>query len=371
MSWNRSSSVPTPHPSAGAGAGSDALPRLPGYEILHQISEGGMAVVYKGRQLQTGAIVAIKMLTPEMAANPVIARRFEQEYRTARSLTHPNVVRCLDFGQSDAGQFLVMELIEGESLGERIDRVGPLAPAEALRLIGQVGRALDCAHEVGLIHRDVKPDNILLTPSGKALLADFGLVKSLGDDLDLTKPGQGLGTPNFIAPEQLLNAKAIDRRCDVYGLAATLYTAVTGRLPFEGRNHLHTLKKKAMNELILPRQWVPSLSEQLEAVIRRAMHPDRGQRPATCAEFLEELGFAAAAGAASGSVAGKASRAAGFVAPNAVARTEAPSSVVGARGQRTDPNPARPDEDLIGWPWLVAGTAVLSAVVGALLALWR
>jgi serine/threonine protein kinase len=254
------------------------LPRIKGYEVIEKIGQGGMATVYKASCTSTGKVVAIKVLSEEMAAKPVLRKRFEQEIRAASQLEHPNIVATLDHGESDAGPYLVMEYVKGESLGERIERAGPLNPVEAVRLITQVARALEYAHQQGVIHRDVKPDNILVTPDGQARLVDFG-----------TRPGTGLGTPNFIAPEQLTHAKAIDARCDVYGLGATLYTAVTGRLPFAARTLLQILKLKSNNELILPRQLTPSVSECLERTICRAMHPDRGQRPASCAEFLDEL----------------------------------------------------------------------------------
>ncbi len=258
------------------------------YEVLEEIGVGGMATVYRGRGPK-GASVAIKVLSTQMAANPVVCRRFEQEFRAARQLQHPNIVRGLDFGQSESGPFFVMEFVAGESMGQRLQREGALPQAEAVALIGQVAQALAHAHEQGVIHRDVKPDNILITDTGDARLTDFGLAKQLAHDQDLTAPGQGLGTPNFIAPEQLLNAKAIDHRCDVYGLGATLYAAVTGCNPFAGRSLMQTIKKKANNELVLPRQMKPELSEALELIIRRALQPDPGQRQASCTEFHWEL----------------------------------------------------------------------------------
>src|SRR5262249_43537328 len=161
-------------------------------------------------------------------------------------------------------------------------REGALPAAEAVRLLAQVARGLQYAHERGLIHRDVRPANILLTPDGEARLTDFGLVKQVTDGVDLTLPGQGLGTLNFIAPEQFAHARAIDRRCDVYALGATLYMAVTGRRPFAARTAAQVVKKKITNELTRPRELAPALSDHLDQIICRAMHPDRGQRPASC-----------------------------------------------------------------------------------------
>jgi serine/threonine protein kinase len=263
--------------------------KLDEYELLEKIAKGGMGTVYRARSSRTGNQVAIKVLMSKVAANPVLRQRFEQEFRVASRLDHPNIVRSLAFGHSASGPYLVMELVEGESLGDMVAREGPLPPADAVPMIVQVARALHYAHQEGIIHRDVKPDNIMITPNGVARLTDFGLVKQLLEEVDLTRPGCGLGTPNFIAPEQLANAKVIDRRCDVYGLGATLYMAVTGQCPFAARSLVQVLKKKAANELVLPRQLVPAVSQRLEKVILQAMHPDRGQRYGSCADFFQAL----------------------------------------------------------------------------------
>jgi serine/threonine protein kinase len=295
MSWNRLKSTRPLAPPDGASAPAVVksavrpLPKIDGYEVLEKVGSGGMATVYRARTVQTGAVVAVKILSPEACANAIVRKRFEQEFQAASRLDHPNIVRTLAHGQAEAGPYLVMQFVEGESLGDRIQREGPLPQTEAVRIIVEVAKALDYAHQQGLIHRDVKPDNILLTADGRALLTDFGLVKQLAEDADLTRPGQGLGTLNFIAPEQLQNARGIDRRCDVYALGATLYMAVTGRCPFMGRSHSQVIRKKLTNELSVPRALMPSLSEELDRIIRRAMHPDRGQRLATCAEFWHEL----------------------------------------------------------------------------------
>jgi serine/threonine protein kinase len=182
-----------------------------------------------------------------------------------------------------------MEFVEGEDLWGRITTRGRLSEADAVAIIAQVAQGLHHAHERGVVHRDVKPDNILLLPDGRAKLADFGLVKDLESDLNLTETATVLGTPNFMAPEQFENSKKVDRRADVYALAATLYMAVTGELPFNARGYLSTMRKKLSGELTAPRQLAPELSEHLEAVILRAMALDPVKRPATCQVFAEEL----------------------------------------------------------------------------------
>jgi serine/threonine protein kinase len=267
----------------------EKLPTLERYELLEKVGEGGMASVYKARHRPTGTIVAVKILAPEVARKPVLLKRFEQEFRAAGRLDHPNIVRSLDFDYHQGGPFLVMEYVEGESLGQRVEREGRFSEAEAVHMISQIAKALDYAHHRGVIHRDIKPDNILRGQNGQARLTDLGLVKQSSDDLDLTRPGQGLGTPNFMAPEQFSNAKRIDHRCDIYGLGATLYMLVTGELPFVARTPVLSLRMKAFGELTPPRQLVPELSEHAERAMLRAMSVDPNQRQGSCAEFVDEL----------------------------------------------------------------------------------
>jgi eukaryotic-like serine/threonine-protein kinase len=259
------------------------------YELVEKIAEGGMGTVYKARDTGTGQTVAIKVVPPNVAKNPVLMKRFEQEYTVACTLDHPNVVRALDFNSEGPCPFLVMEFVDGESIGQRIERFGKIHEAEAIRLIGQVAQALHKAHKQGLVHRDVKPDNVLVTADGTVKLADLGLVKELETDLNLTRTGRGLGTPHFMAPEQFRNAKNADVRCDIYSLAATLYNMVTGELPFQSSGPLDAWMKKINNELVPARQLAPELSERTDWALRRAMSVDRDQRPANCREFIEDL----------------------------------------------------------------------------------
>jgi serine/threonine protein kinase len=267
----------------------ERLPRLRPYEILDKIADGGSGSVYRARRRCGGGLVAVKILNADMAGNAVLLKRFEQEFNTARSLDHPNLVRALDFGQDGSTIYLAMELVEGECLGERIEREHKLPEADAIRIITQVGQALHHAHGRGMIHRDVKPDNILLRNDGQAKLTDLGLVKNQQQDCKLTRPSAGLGTPHFMAPEQYANAKNVDLRSDIYGLGATMYQAVTGVLPFHESNSLAALMKKVRGDLAPPRKLAPEVSEATDAAIRRAMNPDPAQRPESCLHFLKEL----------------------------------------------------------------------------------
>ena len=270
-------------------ASKPALQIVGKYELFDKIAEGGMGTVYKARDASTGQTVAIKMVPPQVAKNPVLMKRFEQEYIVAKALDHPNIVRAIDYSNEGSTPFLVMEFIDGVSLGQRIERDGKIAEPEAIRIIGQVAQALYKAHKQGLIHRDVKPDNILLTADGTVKITDLGLVKELETDMNLTRTGRGLGTPNFMAPEQFRNAKNADARCDIYSLGATLYHMLTGELPFKSSGPLEAWMKKINNELVPARDLVPEISERVDWALRRSMSVDKDERPANCREFVEDL----------------------------------------------------------------------------------
>ncbi len=259
------------------------------YDLVEKIAEGGMGTVYKGRHRTTAQVVAIKIVPPHMTGNAIFLKRFEQEYNAAKALDHPNIVKALDFGRDANTPFLVMEFVEGESLGQILEHSHHLPEQEAVKIIGQVSQGLHKAHKLGLIHRDVKPDNILLTPDGQVKLVDLGLVKEIDTDLNLTRTNRGLGTPHFMAPEQFRNAKNADVRCDVYSMAATLYMMVTGELPFKACGPLDAWMKKINNEITAPRELRPELSERVDWAIRRSMSADPNQRAATCREFIEDL----------------------------------------------------------------------------------
>jgi len=198
----------------------------------------------------------------------------------------------LDFGQDGNKPYLVMEYVDGESLGQRLLREGKLPEAEAVRLIVQVAQALDYAHQRKLIHRDIKPDNILVGADGNAKLTDLGLAKNMDGDTNLTRTQSSLGTPNFMAPEQFEDAKRAEPRSDLYSLAATLYMAVTGELPFSGRSvkAVATIyKKKLANDIAPPGQLVPGLSAEVEGAILKGMRASRKERHASVREFVECL----------------------------------------------------------------------------------
>ena len=263
--------------------------QLGAYDILSKIAEGGMGTVYKARNRNTGEIVAVKVIAAATAKNPILLQRFKREFLAAQALNHPNVVKAIDYSDAMPHPFLAMEFVDGLSIGQRIEQRGAYPEAEAVRLIAQVCDGLQSAHKQGLIHRDVKPDNILVTRDGVAKLTDLGLVKEVEGDLNLTRTGRGLGTPHYMAPEQFRNAKTVDVRGDIYSLGATLYAMVTGVVPFDNASPLDCWMRKIRNEFPPPKELMPALSERVDWAIRRAMSAEPGQRPSSCREFVEDL----------------------------------------------------------------------------------
>jgi serine/threonine-protein kinase len=245
--------------------------------------------VYRAVDRTTGAGVAIKVLRASLTENFKLHQRLVQEFRAASQLEHPNVVRALDIGTDGTISYLVFELIDGISLMDRVTRLGPLPEGEAVGIITQVAQALHYAHLRSVVHRDVKPDNILLLPDGRAKLTDFGLAKDYNDDQGLTMATSGLGTPSFMAPEQFAAAKTADARCDVYSLGATLYTAVTGQLAYTEKTPLAVLTRKLSGDPPSARAVVPGLGRRVDDAIRAALQGDPDRRPQTCLEFFKLL----------------------------------------------------------------------------------
>ncbi len=264
--------------------------KIGSYDVLAKIGTGASGVVYKGIHRITGQVVAIKVVNEEVTEDEVLLKRFEREFSTIHLLNHPNMVHGYEFARNAEPPYLVMEFVDGESVADIIERRGALPEEEAISLIVQVADALQDAHDHGIIHRDVKPDNILVTVDGQAKLSDLGLAKDISCEVSLTNVGRGLGTPHFMAPEQVGDAKHVDARCDVYGLGATLYMMVTGVMPFQTRKPLLTMfKHKAWNQYTPPRELVPGLGERVHTVIRQAMRAEVEERYASCLEFMAAL----------------------------------------------------------------------------------
>ncbi len=262
------------------------------YQVVEQIGEGGMATVYKARDTRLNRDVALKVIRTEKLTLDTMEKtlkRFQREARALANLTHPNIVAIMDYGEYEGRPFLVMPYISGGTLKERLGH--PIPWQEAARLLVPIARALQYAHQQGIIHRDVKPSNVLLGPSGDALLTDFGIAKLLIDTeetSDLTGSGMGIGTPEYMSPEQFQGAR-VDARTDVYSLGVVFYEMVTGRKPYTANTPGAILVKQATESLPPPSTFVRGLPQDVEATLLRALAKKPEERFADMGGFLRAL----------------------------------------------------------------------------------
>ena len=269
------------------------------YTILRQIGKGGMGVVYEATHMLIGKRVAIKILLDKYARKEQIVARLEQEARLASAIGHEHIIDITDFGQTDDGRtFVVMEFLEGESLGEILVRERTLPEPRLLAIAIQVAGALGAAHAKGIIHRDVKPENVFVLRRKDrdfVKVVDFGISKSLrtvdsdDDSPRLTQTGMVLGTPLYMSPEQARGDEELDARIDVYALGVIMYEMATGRPPFTGVNYLSIIAQVLNEEAKPPRAYSPELSDELESVILRAIDKDRDRRYQSTEELLADL----------------------------------------------------------------------------------
>jgi eukaryotic-like serine/threonine-protein kinase len=263
------------------------------YRLRHQIAKGGMAEVWEAGDDVLGRSVAVKVLLPELAADPSFIERFRREAIAAARLAHPSVVATYDTGVDGDLAFIVMELVEGRTLGDVLSERGPLPAHEATTLAAQVAGALHYAHEAGIVHRDVKPANILLCPDGRVKVADFGIAKAAvadaaSADWDLTGTGMVVGTAKYLSPEQF-EGKEVDRRTDVYALGVVLYEMLCGRPPFTGGSDMAIGIQHVDKKPLSPRQVRAGIPRPLEAVVMRAMAKSPDQRYPTAAALQSAL----------------------------------------------------------------------------------
>lgn len=239
-------------------------PLFPQLEIEERIGHGGMGVVYRARQRQLDRTVALKILRPDLDSDPTFAERFQREAKLLARLQHPNIVSVYDVGQAGKLFYLIMEYVEGANL-RHIERAGELTPKSAMQIVPQICQALEFAHEHGVVHRDIKPENILLNTNGDVKIADFGLAKMGGrtDDFSLTAQGQVMGTPHYMAPEQVERPSEVDHRADIYSLGVVFYEMLTGELPL-GRFSAPSDRAR--------------VDERLDGVVMRALEKQPEQR---------------------------------------------------------------------------------------------
>ena len=268
--------------------------RFGDYLVEAVIGRGGMGVVYRASHVDSGDVVALKLMAPDLADNAVFRERFVREAEAGPNLGHPNIVQVFESGEADGELFIAMELIDGMDLKGLIQQEGSLDPKRALSIFRQAASALDAAHESGMVHRDVKPQNILIIPrtssesADRAYLTDFGLVRPVASESSATRTGQVFGSVPYMAPE-LIEGIPADGRADVYALACVVYEALTGSIPFERDNEISAVWAHIHEDPPLVTDKRRDLPGGLNDVVFKAMskHPD--DRSLTCGEFVEEL----------------------------------------------------------------------------------
>jgi serine/threonine-protein kinase len=268
------------------------------YELEELVGTGGMSSVYRAHDRLLDRKVALKILHQQYSGDDDYVERFKHEARLVAALSHPNIVTVIDRGEHAERQFIVFEYVEGENLKRLIERRGPAPTANALELGIQIARGLAFAHQQGLIHRDVKPQNVLLNGDGRAKVTDFGIARSLNVQRGMTQTGTVLGTSDYIAPEQA-QGQRVDEHTDVYSLGVVLYELLTSEVPFPGENFVAVAMRHINEEPPSVREKRPDVSPHLDETIRRAMAKRPEDRPgmeALCAELEASLAELQAAG---------------------------------------------------------------------------
>jgi len=264
--------------------------QIPGYQLIRKVGAGAMAVVYKARQLSLDRIVAIKVLPRRLSRNAEFVERFYREGRAAAALNHNNIVQAIDVGEAGGFHYFVMEFVEGCTVYDELAGGKIYTEAEAIQIIRQVAEALLHAHERGIIHRDVKPKNIMLTRGRVAKLADMGLARATTDvEAAMAEAGRAYGTPYYISPEQIRGEVNIDQRADIYSLGATFYHMVTGRVPFEAPTPSAVMHKHLKEPLTPPDHLNTRLTAGCAAAIEMLMAKNREERYPSCREVLVDL----------------------------------------------------------------------------------
>jgi serine/threonine-protein kinase len=273
----------------------DEIPETPGprvfsgrYELNHLIARGGMAEVYRAHDRLLDRPVALKVLFPELSVDRSFVERFRREAQAAANLSHPNIVPVFDWGEDSGTYFIVMEFVDGRPLSSILKTAGPLAADRTAEIAAPVAAALGYAHKHGVVHRDVKPGNVLITDDGQVKVTDFGIARAVNTEESLTQTGAVMGTATYFSPEQA-EGMGVDARTDIYSLGVVLFEMVTGRPPFLGDTPVAVASKHVRDHPPLPRELNPSIPPTFEAIILKAMDKNPDNRYATSEELRADL----------------------------------------------------------------------------------